>query len=750
MRVLQVVALVLCLSLTAVAVALFARMISRFIATFTVGQVDHGRANEPAARTVTLVREIVGHTRMARKPVVAVAHWFVMVSFGLLFFTLLTAYGQLFDPHFALPLIGHFFLYEWATEFIAWTSLVGITVLMVIRQVKHPRSLGRRSRFFASTFWQAYYVELTILGVVLCVLTLRGLEYALGAANQEWWATGLHFPLTSIIGKALSGMSIGALETATVIFASLKILISMAWMITIAVQPTMGVAWHRFLAFFNVWFKRNADGKTALGPLKPMLIKGEPVDFENMEELDEDAPLGVGKVEDFTWKGLLDFTTCTECGRCQEQCPAWNTDKPLSPKMLVMSMRDHAHAKAPFLLATEGDRSRLLAADDTLATISTLPLVGETGYDISNPLSAYHPQGPDAVIDQDVLWSCTTCGACVEQCPVDIEHVDAIVDLRRYQVLIESAFPSELSGLFKNLENKANPWGMPARDRLDWAKSLPFEVKVLGQEVADASEVEYLFWVGCAGAYEDRAKKTTRAVAELLNAAGVTFAVLGDGETCTGDPARRAGNEFLFQMLAQANVEALNEVKATKIVVTCAHCFNTIKNEYPQVGGQYEVVHHTQLLNRLVRDKRLIPVSRPDAADPSNVASTAETVTYHDPCYLGRHNGVYAPPRELIGALPGVELHEMPRSGQKSFCCGGGGARMWMEEKLGTRINNNRTEEALATGARRIAVACPFCHVMLSDGLTQKQSETGAHEEVEVVDVAQMLLAAVRRGHEQT
>jgi len=750
MRVLQIVALVLCLSVTAVAVALFARMISHFIATFTVGQVDHGRTNEPATRTMTLVREIVGHTRMARKPVVAVAHWFVMVSFGLLFFTLLTAYGQLVDPHFALPLIGHFFLYEWATEFIAWTSLVGITVLMVIRQVKHPRSLGRRSRFFASTFWQAYYVELTILGVVICVLTLRGLEYALGAANQEWWATGLHFPLTSFIGRPLSGMSIGALETATVIFASLKILISMAWMITIAVQPTMGVAWHRFLAFFNVWFKRNADGKTALGPLKPMLIKGEPVDFENMEELDEDAPLGVGKVEDFTWKGLLDFTTCTECGRCQEQCPAWSTDKPLSPKMLVMAMRNHAHAKAPFLLAAEGERSGLLAADDTLATISTVPLVGETGYDISNPRSAYRPQGPDAVIDQDVLWSCTTCGACVEQCPVDIEHVDAIVDMRRHQVLIESAFPSELSGLFKNLENKANPWGMPARGRLDWAKSLPFEVKVLGQEVADASEVEYLFWVGCAGAYEDRAKKTTRAVAELLNAAGVTFAVLGDGETCTGDPARRAGNEFLFQMLAQANVETLNEVKATKIVVTCAHCFNTLNNEYPQIGGQYEVVHHTQLLNRLVRDKRLIPVSRPDEADTPNVASVVETVTYHDPCYLGRHNGVYAPPRELIGALPGVELREMPRSGQKSFCCGGGGARMWMEEKLGTRINHNRTEEALATSARRIAVACPFCHVMLSDGLTQKQSETGAHEEVEVVDVAQMLLAAVRRGHEQT
>jgi len=458
MSALQIAALVICLAVTVVAVALFAKMIGRFIATSKVGQADGGRTNAPATRTKTLVREFLDHTRMARKPVVAVAHWFVMVSFGLLFFTLLTAYGQLFDPHFALPLIGHFFLDEWATEFISWASFVGIVVLMAIRQKNHPRSLGRRSRFFGSTFWQAYYVELTILGVVICILTLRGLEYALGSAQHEWWATGLHFPLTFFIGKAFSGMSIGAIEGAIFVVASLKILISMAWLITISLQPTMGVAWHRFLAFFNIWFTRNADGKTALGPLKPIMIKGEPVDFENIEELDEDAALGVGKIEDFTWKSLLDFTTCTECGRCQDQCPAWNTDKPLSPKMLVMALRDHAHAKAPFLLAAEGDRAGLLEADGTPATISTLPLVGDTSYDAANPFAAYNPHGPDVVIDQDVLWSCTTCGACVEQCPVDIEHVDAIVDMRRYQVLIESAFPSELGGLFKNLENKRNPW----------------------------------------------------------------------------------------------------------------------------------------------------------------------------------------------------------------------------------------------------------------------------------------------------
>jgi Fe-S oxidoreductase len=300
--------------------------------------------------------------------------------------------------------------------------------------------------------------------------------------------------------------------------------------------------------------------------------------------------------------------------------------------------------------------------------------------------------------------------------------------------------------MFKNLEKNQNPWGLAPRLRMDWAKDLPFEVPQVGTDVESLEEVDYLFWVGCAGAYEDRAKRTTRAVAELLNLAGVKYAVLGDGEACTGDAARRAGNEFLYQMLAQQNVETFKEIGATKIIVQCAHCFNTIKNEYAQLGGHYEVLHHTQLLNRLVREKRLTPVSRPGEGDASGAASTGQKVTYHDPCYLGRHNQVYAPPRELLASLPGVEYAEMERSKEKSFCCGAGGARMWMEETLGTRINTNRTEEALATGADRIAIGCPFCKVMLSDGVGEKVQEGTATEDVEVVDIAQMLLAAVRRG----
>ncbi|GAA4391078.1 hypothetical protein GCM10023153_08600 [Ornithinibacter aureus] len=765
----QGVALALCFVIPLIGWALLFRQLGRFVALYRLGQPDAGRTGSPGARTWTLAKEFLGHTRMSRLKVVAVAHWFTALAFLILFTTLVNAFFQLVQPDYRLPIIGHFPPFEWLVEVFAWAGLIGIVVLIAIRQRNHPRSAagegGRRSRFFGSNFWQAYYVEATIFFVTICILLLRGLESAMVARLEPETSLALHFPLTGWMAGLFSGVSLPGLATWVYVVATIKILISFAWMITISLQPTMGVAWHRFLAFPNIWFKREASGRTALGAAKPLTIGGKPFDMEAMEELEEGDTLGVGKVEDFTWKGLLDFSTCTECGRCQSQCPAWNTDKPLSPKLLMMTLRDHADAKAPFLkalAANDGDEAKALAtvgggaaaagataSEGSVIDWSAMALVGETGYSADSPLSAYNPHGPDAVIDQDVLWSCTTCGACVEQCPVDIEHVDHIIDMRRYATLIESAFPSELGGLFKNLEGKGNPWGMGARARLDWAKDLPFPVKVLGQDVESASEVEWLFWVGCAGAYEDRAKKTTRAVAELLDTAGVTFAVLGDGETCTGDSARRAGNELLFQTLAAQNVETFGEFGVTKVVVTCAHCFNTIKNEYPQIGGNYEVVHHTQLLNRLVRDKKLVPVARPadvpGMSTAKNPASTAETVTYHDPCYLGRHNDVYAPPRELIGALPGVELREMERTKEKSFCCGAGGARMWMEEKLGTRINTNRTEEAIGTGAERIAIGCPFCRVMISDGLTAAQAG-GVAESVEVVDVAQMLLAAVRRG----
>ncbi len=494
---------------------------------------------------------------------------------------------------------------------------------------------------------------------------------------------------------------------------------------------------HIFVAPINVAAKRMPK---ALGPLLPMESGGKKIDFEDPGE---DDVFGRGKIEDFTWKGMLDFATCTECGRCQSQCPAWNTGKPLSPKLVIMDLRDHLFAKAPYLIGDQPVPEDV----DVLALAESNGHVPESGFGRvtgSGPEQAARPLVGTAetggVIDPDVLWSCTTCGACVEQCPVDIEHVDHIVDMRRYQVMIESEFPTELGTLFRNLENKGNPWGQNQAARMDWAKGLDFEVPQLSDETLP-DEVEYLFWIGCAGAYDDNARRTVRATAELLHRAGVNYVVLGDGETCTGDPARRSGNEFLFQMLAQQNVEVLNTVfdgrqpGRRKIVTTCPHCFNTLGREYPQLDGHYEVVHHTQLLNQLVREGKLVPMAPADGP----------AVTYHDPCYLGRHNEVYSPPRELIGAA-GAALTEMPRHAERSMCCGAGGARMWMEERIGKRVNLDRVDEAIATGTSAIATGCPFCRTMLTDGLTTRESENTAGETSEVLDVAQLLLSSVKRA----
>ncbi|MBV9319478.1 MAG: (Fe-S)-binding protein, partial [Mycobacterium sp.] len=472
----------------------------------------------------------------------------------------------------------------------------------------------------------------------------------------------------------------------------------------------------------------------------------------------DDAEFGRGKIEDFSWKAMLDFATCTECGRCQSQCPAWNTGKPLSPKLVIMDLRDHWMAKAPYIL---GDKETALEntpeggigeelggekhAEEHHVPESGFGRVMGSGPEQANrPLVGTVEQG--GVIDPDVLWSCVTCGACVEQCPVDIEHVDHIVDMRRYQVMMESEFPSELSVLFKNLETKGNPWGQNAADRTNWISEVDFDVPVYGEDVDSFDGYEYLFWVGCAGAYDDKAKRTTKAVAELLAIAGVKYLVLGSGETCNGDSARRSGNEFLFQQLAQQAVETLDgvfegvETVDRKIVVTCPHCFNTIGREYKQLGSNYTVLHHTQLLNRLVRDKKLVPVKPADGDGSVN----GQAITYHDPCYLGRHNKVYEAPRELIGAS-GATLTEMPRHAERSFCCGAGGARMWMEEHIGKRINHERVDEALATGATTVATACPFCRVMVSDGVNDR-AEAAGREDVDVRDVANLLLESIDRG----
>ncbi|MFF3575779.1 (Fe-S)-binding protein [Streptomyces mirabilis] len=733
----QLAAIIVSLVLAVVGVALFSRAIAQIYRFVRLGQdVPAGtRTDDWTARTVTVVREFLGHTRMNRWGVVGVAHWFVAVGFFSLVATLVNAFGQLFQADWTLPIIGHWLPYEIFVEFIGLMTTLGILTLIVIRQLSRPDRPGRKSRFAGSNAGQAYFVESVILIIGLAIMTLRGLEGALADVHGYEAAYFASYPIVA----AFKGTSVGTLQNLIYLTAMIKIGTSFIWMITVSLKTDMGVAWHRFLAFPNIWFKRNAKGETALGALLPMTSDGKAIDFTDPGE---DDVFGVSQVEQFSWKGLLDFSTCTECGRCQSQCPAWNTGKPLSPKLLIMSLRDHAHAKAPYLLAGGGKNmeGEEKASAEQLADVPAAALA-----EAERPLIGTFEE--NGVIDPDVLWSCTTCGACVEQCPVDIEHIDHIVDMRRYQVMIESAFPSEAGTMLKNLEKKGNPWGLAKKQRLEWTKEVDFEIPVVGRDIEDLSEVEYLYWVGCAGALEDRAKKTTKAFAELLHMAGVKFAIMGGDEKCTGDSARRLGNEPLFQELGMENVAALNMAfgeddedestkkpkSAKKIVATCPHCLNTIGNEYPQLGGDYEVIHHTQLLQHLIDEGKLLPVTPVDGL-----------ITYHDPCYLGRHNKIYTPPREIMSAVPGLRQQEMHRHKERGFCCGAGGARMWMEERIGKRINNERVDEALSLNPDIVSTACPFCLVMLTDSVNGKKNDGQAKESVQVVDVAQLLLDSVK------
>ena len=625
----------------------------------SAGQSDPVRFLNKSQRAKAMAKEILLHTRMLRFTGSAIAHWFVMIGFVALLGTLITAYGQLVDSSFVLPIIGNWAPYRYFVLAIAWATGVSIFALIGIRQVTRFFHKSRTSRFLGSKSLKAYYVEATILAVVICVITLDHLEH-------QYYVNA----------------------TAVQTVAGIKIWVSVMWFIVIANDLTMGVAWHRFLAPFNIFFKRNLDSRPALGELPEMISHGKPINFEDPQE---DDVFGIGKSADISWKGLLDMASCTECGRCQSQCPAWHTDKPLSPKLLIMAMRDHALSNVS---VEERDEK----------------IVGN-------------------IISPEVLWSCTTCGACVEECPVDIEHIDHIVNMRRFQVLVESEFPSELGGTFRNLEKTGNPWGANRADRNGWIAECDFPVTLIEGEIPE--NIEYLFWVGCAGAYEERAKKTTKAVAELLYMSGTTFGVLGQRETCSGDPARRSGNEFLYQILSRENIETLQQTFGSrgvkKVVVTCPHCFTTIGRDYKQQGFELQMVHHTQLLNQLIKEGKL--KTSPHKSDA--------TLTYHDPCYLGRHNQIYQPPRELLEST-GVEVTEMPRNQDRSFCCGAGGGRMWMEETIGTRINLNRVDEAIATEVKEVAVACPFCRIMVSDGMTARESDIG------VLDVAQVLLRNVK------
>jgi Fe-S oxidoreductase len=725
-----VVRLVVGLVLTVVALAIAGRRVWWLYRLIQTGQPATGRLDGAGRRVWTEVVEVFGQRKLLKWSVPGVAHLLTFWGFVILGLTIIEAWGALFDRDFHIPLIGRWRIVGFGEDLVAVGVLVGLATFAVLRLRNAPARKQRASRFYGSHTRAAWVILGMITLVVVTLLLYRGAQVNTGAFpfGRSKWAFASY-----AVSKLFSGLSHDANEAIETVFLLGNVAVILGFLVLVVYSKHLHIA----LAPINVATKRLPKG---LGALLPMESGGKPINFEDPGE---DDVFGRGKVEDFTWKGMLDFATCTECGRCQDQCPAWNTGKPLSPKLVIMDLRDHLFAKAPYLLASNGDSP---TGTDALA---------KTGVDEGGDESAHHvPESgfgrvPEAgaaqaarplvgtladggVIDPDVLWSCTTCGACVEQCPVDIEHVDHIVDMRRYQVLIESAFPSEAGVMLRNIENNGNPWGLSPRVREEWTEGLDFEVRKIsaGQTIPD--DVEWLFWVGCAGALEDRSKRVTRAFAELLNTAGVSFAILGSGETCTGDPARRLGNEFLFQMQAMQNVETLNSAGVKKIVATCPHCFNTLANEYPQNGGNYEVVHHTQLLGRLVEEGKLVPVQPIDSL-----------VTYHDPCYLGRHNEVYTPPREVLGAVPGLRSKEMHRCKERGFCCGAGGARMWMEERIGKRINVERVDEALSLDPDVVSTACPYCMVMLSDAVTSKKQDGTAREDVEVLDVAQLLLRSL-------
>ncbi len=652
------------------------------------------RFDKVGERIKSVLVFVLGQRRVIREP----AGWGHFIIFwGFIFISLGTGegfikgiwpgftYRTILDP---LHLGWLYMPYNLIVDLISVGVLVALTIGLVRRYVIKPLRLESddpKAKVDATIIIGLIYV------LIIFMFLLRGTEINIANYEAEHVA-GFQAPISAAIWAPVSwlvGVLLGGPITSQVQFGHQQVFSAIFWWIhniiilIFMVYIPFSKHLHLLGAIPNVYFRS-------------FLPRGQLTKMDLEDETLESY--GISKVEEFTWKQLLDEYACTECGRCQENCPAFLTDKALSPSRMIHHMKLHLKEKGALMVAGKAEDN---LTDDEKALLEK-PMIGE-------------------VITEDAVWDCTTCRNCQENCPVFIEHIQKIVDMRRYLVLTESRFPSEAQALFRNMETNYNPWSMGYASRADWAKEL--EVKTLSES---GGETDILFWIGCAGSFDDRAQKISTAMVKILKAAGVDFAILGTEEMCCGETARRMGNEYLGQTLMDGNVEVLSNYKFNKIMTFCPHCLNSLRDEYPQFGGNYEVIHHTELLAELLKAGKVPTPKGLNGSGP---------ITIHDSCYLGRYHDIYEAPRDTLKAIPGAQVVEMDRHHNKSFCCGAGGGRMWLEELVGTRINDKRTEAAIATGAKTIGTACPYCLTMFEDGVKDK----GEGENIQVVDLAELI-----------